>query len=215
MRLYARWFALVGMVLKLVAGLQMCYGAGFGLYEGSARGNALGGTMVGRADDPSAIYYNPAGITQLSGLQVMGGATIIRPSTEVKTTTPLGSVSTSTKDNNWIPPHLYGTYQFSDDVWAGLGLFSRFGLGTEFPSDWPGRYNSYDAEIRTLTLNPDIALKLHDKMSVAAGLSATWLDLILKQKMPIPARQRRIRRLISPQTGRRCHRIWLQPGCAL
>ena len=55
--------------------LQPVYGAGFGLYEGSARGNALGGTLVGRADDPSAIYYNPAGITQLKGTQIEGGAT--------------------------------------------------------------------------------------------------------------------------------------------
>ena len=184
MRLYARWFVLVGVVLCLVASLQASYGAGFGLYEGSARGNALGGTMVGRADDPSAIYYNPAGITQLSGMQVMGGATLIRPSTTVKTMTSRGEVSTDSEDNNWIPPHLYGTYQVADSVWAGVGLFSRFGLGTEFPSDWPGRYNSYDAEIQTLTFNPDVALKVNDQFSVAAGVNATWFDLTLKQKIP-------------------------------
>ena len=40
---------------------------------GSARGNALGDAVVGRADDPSAIFYDPAGITQLPGIQVMGG----------------------------------------------------------------------------------------------------------------------------------------------
>ena len=142
MRMYAQWFVLAGVVLLLAVGLQSGYGAGFGLYEGSARGNALGGTMVGRADDPSAIYYNPAGITQLSGMQVMVGATAIRPSTTVKTMTPAGEVSTESEDNTWIPPHLYGTYQVVDNVWAGVGLFSRFGLGTEFPSDWPGRYNS-------------------------------------------------------------------------
>jgi long-chain fatty acid transport protein len=186
MRLFARWFAPVGIVLSLAAGLPMSYGSGFGLYEGSARGNALGGTMVGRADDPSAIYFNPAGITQLSGLQVMGGATVIRPSTEVKTATSLGSTSVDTEDNIWVPPHLYGTYKINDQVWMGMGIFSRFGLGVEFPRDWAGRYNSYDAEIQTLTCNPDLALKLNEKISVAAGLSATWFDLTLKQKMPMP-----------------------------
>lgn len=184
MRLYARWVVLVGVVSCLVVGLQTVHGAGFGLYEGSARGNALGGTMVGRADDPSAIYFNPAGITQLSGLQVMGGATLIRPSMTVKTMTPAGEVSTETEDNIWVPPHLYGTYQVSDSIWAGMGLFSRFGLGTEFPSDWPGRYNNYDAEIQTLTLNPDVAFKINDQISVAAGVNATWFDLTLKQKVP-------------------------------
>ena len=187
MKLYARWFVLVGVALSLVGCLQASYGAGFGLYEGSARGNALGGAMVGRADDPSAIYFNPAGITQLSGLQVMGGATLIRPSTTVKTMTPMGEVSTKTEDNNWIPPHLYGTYQVNDNVWAGAGIFSRFGLGTEFPSDWVGRYNSYDAEIQTLTFNPDVALKINDQLSVAAGVNATWFDLTLKQKVPTTA----------------------------
>lgn len=183
MRLCARWFVLVGVVLSLVA-VQASYGAGFGLYEGSARGNALGGTMVGRADDPSAIYYNPAGITQLSGVQVMGGATLIRPKATVNAVSPLGEVSTESVDNNWVPPHLYGTYQVADSVWAGVGLFSRFGLGTEFPSDWAGRYNSYDAEIQTLTFNPDVALKVNDQISVAAGVNATWFDLTLKRKIP-------------------------------
>jgi long-chain fatty acid transport protein len=184
MRLYARWFVLVGAVLCLVAGLQASYGAGFGLYEGSARGNALGGTLVGRADDPSALYYNPAGITQLSGLQVMGGATVIRPSTTVETMTPAGAVSTETEENDWVPPHLYGTYQVADSVWAGVGLFSRFGLGTEFPDDWPGRFNNYDAEIQTLTFNPDVALRINDQLSVAAGVNATWFDLTLKRRLP-------------------------------
>lgn len=65
-----------------------------------------------------------------------------------------------------------------------MGLFSRFGLGTEFPSDWVGRYNSYDAEIQTLTFNPDVALKVNDQISVAAGVNATWFDLTLKRKIP-------------------------------
>ncbi|MDY6952264.1 MAG: transporter, partial [Thermodesulfobacteriota bacterium] len=54
-------FAVVGLLVAA----SMAQGAGFALYEGSARGNALGGTLVGRADDPSAIFFNPAGITQL------------------------------------------------------------------------------------------------------------------------------------------------------
>ena len=83
--------ACVGVLLMTV---QAGFGAGFGLYEGSARGNALGGTLVGRADDPSALYFNPAGITQLEGINVMAGATAIMPSTDVTTLTPAGSVTT-------------------------------------------------------------------------------------------------------------------------
>ncbi len=175
-----RWyFGLALLALGLVATAQLSYGAGFGLYEGSARGNALGGAFVGKADDPSALFYNPAGITQLDGLQVMTGATVILPSTDVV----INGQSHSSEDNVWIPPHFYATYRFSERVWFGLATFSQFGLGTEFDENWPGRYNSYNAVIQTATLNPNIAVKLNDQLSLAAGLEIMWFDLTLEQKI--------------------------------
>ncbi|MBU1692438.1 MAG: outer membrane protein transport protein [Verrucomicrobia bacterium] len=176
------------LVLALTLGLlsQAAYGAGFALYEGSARGNAMGGALTGSADDPSALYYNPAGITQLEGVQVMGGLTVIAPATKITTATPMGSVTTETEDNIWIPPHLYATWGVNDRVWLGIGMYSRFGLGTEFDENWPGRYNSYKAVIQTLTFNPNVALKINDQVSLAAGVSAMWLDLDLRRKLPNP-----------------------------
>lgn len=165
--------------LVILSGSQAVFGAGFALYEGSARGNALGGTLVGRADDPSALFYNPAGITQLEGIQLMAGLTAIIPSTDVRF---LGA-SFGTKDNVWLAPHLYGTYQFSDRLWFGLGVFSPFGLGTEFDHDWPGRFNNFNAVIQTLNINPNVALKLTDRLSVAAGFDAMWFDLKLEQSV--------------------------------
>lgn len=171
--------------LVLLLGAQVGYGAGFALYEGSARGNALGGTLVARADDPSALFYNPAGITQLPGLQLMGGATFIVPGTDVTTTNYYNGnkQKSSTESNVWIPPHLYASYQFSNSLWFGLGVFSQFGLGTEFEENWPGRYNSYDAEIQTITFNPNFAFKVTDQLSLAAGIDFMYFDLKLKQKI--------------------------------
>ncbi|HPG00438.1 MAG TPA: OmpP1/FadL family transporter [Kiritimatiellia bacterium] len=184
MRHSARLFLLVGVVMGAVVSVQTASAAGFGLYEGSARANAQGGAVVARADDPSAIYYNPAGITQLSGLQIMAGATMIGPKTELTTMTPMGNVTTESEDNWWIPPHLYATYQLQDNIWLGFGMYSRFGLGTEFDEDWPGRYNSYNAVIKSLHFNPNIAVKATDKLSLAAGVSAVWFDLKLQRKLP-------------------------------
>ena len=151
----------------------------------TTRGNALGG-ITGRADDPSAIFFNPAGITQLEGTHLMGGLSVVSPVTDVQVTTPAGPLTTTTERNYWMPPHLYGTHQVNDSVWAGLGIYSRFGLGTEFDDAWPGRFNNYNAVIQSLTFNPNIALKLHDKVSVAAGVSAMWFDLKLERKIPAP-----------------------------
>lgn len=177
---YSLFLGLMGVLV----GAQLSYGAGFALYEGSARGNALGGAMVGRADDPSALFYNPAGITQLPGLQITGGATAIIPGTTVDTTAGGVTASASTKDNVWVPPNFYATYQCNDRVWLGLGTFSSFGLGTEFDPTWRGRYNSYKAVIQSVTVNPNIAFKLDDRLSIAAGLDLMWFGLTLKNKIP-------------------------------
>jgi long-chain fatty acid transport protein len=161
----------------------MAQGAGFALYEGSARGSALGGTLVGRADDPSALFYNPAGIIQLPRSQVVAGGTVIVPKTDVVTADGGAETTSETKTNFFVPPHLYSTYQYSNSVWFGLGIFSRFGLGTEFDADWPGRYNNYNAAAKTLTVNPNVAFKVNDKLSLAVGASWMWFDLTLEQKI--------------------------------
>lgn len=170
-------------ILCILFTASMARGAGFALYEGSARGNALGGTLVGRADDPSTLFYDPAGMTQLPGLQVMGGATAIMPKTDVVTTYGGTRSRSETETNLFLPPHLYSTYQYTESIWLGLGVFSRFGLGTEFDPNWPGRYNSYNAVIETLTINPNVAFKVNDKLSLAGGVSWMSFDLTLEQKI--------------------------------
>lgn len=166
----------------------VCLGGGFALYQGSARGNALEGTLVGRADDASAVFFNPAGITQLPGLQVESGATAFLPT--VKVTTQFNGESQTTRmvDNVWVTPNLYSTYQFSDTLWFGLGLFSQFGLGTEFDQNWPGRYNGYKGVVQSLTFNPNVAVKLSDHLSAAVGFDVIWFDLLLKQKIDLSGR---------------------------
>ncbi len=183
MRSKATWMRLLA-IIAVWAVAQSGWAAGFALYEGSARANALGGTLIGRADDPSALFFNPAGITQLPGTELMGGVTFIWPSVEVTTFTPV-PVTTKTERNLYLPPHLYATHQLTESFWVGLGCFSRFGLGTEFNKTWPGRYNNYNAEISTLTINPNIAWKITDQISIAAGLSAMWFDLTLEQMLPL------------------------------
>lgn len=149
-------------------------GAGFALYDFSARGNALGGAMVGRADDASAIAFNPAGITQIPGTSYMTGFAFIMPCgtlTETSSGTAVGM-----EEHTFIPPHFYYTKQMSDRVWFGLGLMSRFGLGTDFPDDWFGRYNSYYATIESLSLNPNIAWKATDDLSLSVGIEGIWFE---------------------------------------
>jgi long-chain fatty acid transport protein len=176
------------MVAAALAGTTTARGAGFALYEMSARGNALGGTLVGITGDASAAYFNPANMTANAGVQMMAGASAIGPKTDVKTTvpTPMGpaQLTSESKTRWWTPPHAYATMQASEKAWIGLAIYSPFGLGSVFDSDWPGRYNSYRAIIETVDVNPNVAYKVDEKLSVAVGLQIMTFDLELKRKLP-------------------------------
>lgn len=158
--------------------------AGFGIYEWSARGNALGGAMVARADDPSAVAFNPAGMVQLDGTQVMFGFTAISPTADLLNEldpTPKGRVSSVA--STWFPPHLYYTRQLDGKNWFGIGVFTRFGLGTKLEPDWFGRYNSYNAEITSLSINPSWAWKLNERWAAGIGVEAVYFGIDLRRKI--------------------------------
>lgn len=82
MRTFKSWL-MAGCLVLVTA--QLCSAAGFAIYEWSARDFALGGATVGRADDPAALATNPAGITQLDGIQVMAGVMPIKPLMTIET----------------------------------------------------------------------------------------------------------------------------------
>lgn len=164
----------IALVLTVMAGQAVA--SGYGIYEWSTRGNALGGALIARADDPSAVAYNPAGITQLEGVNVMGGMTVIAPNAKIKFEGRDGDGKGA--DSAWVIPHAYYTHQLSDTAWFGFGSFSRVGLGTEYINDeeWAGRYNCSYAGIKSTSLAPNLAFKVTDKLSVSAGVEIVFLE---------------------------------------
>lgn len=155
---------------------------GFALSDFGARGTSLAGGMVGRADDPSAVAWNPAGITQLPGTQTMVGMTLIQPSGTVDTEDAFGvGHSTDVDKHTWANPHAYLTHQFSDNLWGGIGIFSRFGLGNSYPTNWPGRENLKYVSLKTVSLNPNLAFKVNDNLSLAVGLEFMYATMLMKK----------------------------------
>ncbi len=170
-------------VLVVLAAATPAHGAGFALYESSARGNAMGGALVGDTGDASANYFNPAAMTALPGYNLMVGATAIRPGVDVTTTAADGSRTTTHNEEQWwVPPHAYLTCQLDESWWCGLGVYAPFGLGSEFAETWPGRYNSYNAVIQSVSINPNVAYRVNDRLSLAAGAAATTFSLMLQNK---------------------------------
>ena len=160
-------------------------GAGFALEEGSARGNVNPASLMAAGGEPAALYFNPAAIADLPGTQVQAGASFILPSAHVDTVNPY----TGRKDRSaghsqvWNIPSAYVTHQLSDELWFGFGVFTRYGLGANFPRTWPGRYGNYKAEILSLDFAPQLAWKATDSLVLAAGVSLRYFDIELAQRL--------------------------------
>lgn len=177
----------VGLWVALVLGVaSSAMAEGFALTEWSARGLGLASGMVGRADDVSAIAYNAAGITQLPGVQVMGGMALVAPMGTLSLDTAHGKQETTTKPAVWAAPHAYASWQLNDSLWLGLGVFSRFGLGNSYDQNWTGRYNLYSVNLQTISAVPTLAWKINDILSVSAGLEIMNVNLTTEQKLTSP-----------------------------
>ena len=177
----------VGLWVALVLGVaSSAMAEGFALTEWSARGLGLASGMVGRADDVSAIAYNAAGITQLPGVQVMGGMALVAPMGTLSLDTDNGKQETTTKPAVWAAPHAYASWQLNDSLWLGLGVFSRFGLGNSYDQNWTGRYNLYSVNLQTVSAVPTLAWKINDMFSVSAGLEIMNVNLTTEQKLTSP-----------------------------
>jgi long-chain fatty acid transport protein len=146
----------------------------------TARGNAFAAT----ADNPSAIYYNPAGITQLEGLQASLGIYTITFNSDFDR-----SGFSQETDNGWqIVPQLYCTYTPKDwKVSFGLGAYAPYGLSNEWPDDSPFRTLATEGEIIYTTIHPVIAWKACESFSIAAGPTFNLAETELSRGiMPFP-----------------------------
>src|SRR5258706_1811511 len=159
--------------------------AGFALIEQSASGmgNAFAGAAA-TAEDASTIFYNPAGMSQLSGSQfaVAGHAIDLSLKFSNNGTSraagggaiPLGPVS---GDNGGqaggtsFVPNLYVTHPINEQWTIGLGVNAPFGLKTEYDSTWGGRYQGIKSEITSYNINPAVSYKLTDTVALGAGVN--------------------------------------------
>src|SRR3954469_10794700 len=106
----------------MLAMSSAAFGAGFGLFEQGAKATAMGGAFAATADDPSAIFYNPAGIAQQRHASFLAGGTVINFSNEF-TGDPndlFTSGSTgSYKRHTFIPPNAYAIVPIGQNLTVG------------------------------------------------------------------------------------------------
>ena len=153
------------------------WGLGIRIADQNAFATARGNAFAATADNPSAIYYNPAGITQLRGHNFSAGAYGV--TLESKYIAPDGS-ETTTENDFHVAPQFFYTFSPEDfPLSFGLGFYSPYGLGLEWPDN--STFRAAEGEITYLTLNPTVAWRINSALSVAAGLRLNRADAELRQ----------------------------------
>lgn len=171
----------LGLTLAGCGGLANA--AGFALIEQNASG--LGNAYAGQAasaQDASTIFFNPAGMTLLPDRQVVIAGHLIKPSADFSgTVTPtiLGGGDGGDAGDLAFVPNAYLAYRVSPDVHLGVSLNAPFGLKTEYDSTWKGRTQAIKSELKTISLNPSIAWKASETLSLGAGLSIQYIEATL------------------------------------
>ena len=149
------------------------FGAGFALYEGSASGTALGGAVMGKAQDASALFYNPATMSDFTNVVVTAGFVTEHPTAD---TAINGHHGRKMDPGAFVLPHVYAVVPLPYDFSFGLGFAPEFGLGTHYNPGWEMAWNTRSTFVEGLTLNPNISYRITDKWSVAAGIRLLYFE---------------------------------------
>jgi long-chain fatty acid transport protein len=163
------------------------FGSGYSIFEQGAKATAMGGAFAATADDPSAIFYNVAGIAQQRRAAFLIGGTAITFGNEFRgdPKDPFTSGSTGFyREHTFVPPNAYLILPFGSNLTFGVGVFTPYGLRTSWADPWVGRFVSRDANVKTLSVEPALAWQTSNgRLAIGAGAEYRRAHLILNRNI--------------------------------
>ncbi|HQN95217.1 MAG TPA: outer membrane protein transport protein, partial [Thermoanaerobaculales bacterium] len=180
---------LLTTVAVLLVVPSLSFGSGFALFETGTRSFAMAGAFVAVADDPSAIFWNPAGLAfqDDKGTQVMMGAILIAPAQTFYGENPYPGegYSTEQKDQIFFPPHFQLVMPLGERTTFGFAVQVPFGLGTYWDDDHAGRYLSKRVDLYAYDLTPNLAIDLNDNLALGVGADYRISTIDLTRNVPL------------------------------
>ena len=175
------------LALPLLAFPAAVHASGFAIESQGARAMGFAGAYVAQAADPSAIYYNAAGIGFLKGKQVYVAGAFTSLSTDFTGSGPNPAAGTLESSDNGLAllPAVYYSQQVGRKTVVGLGVSRPFGIRSKWdnPNAFTGRYICLDCQIASWSINPTVAYKLADRFSVGAGLDVRLSKFELTRRL--------------------------------
>lgn len=157
---------------------------GFSVYEHDACAMGRSGAGVAApCAGGGAMYFNPAGLVTGAGAwNLTVGATMIPPRGSFVQD---GGGTTDLVKNNIAVPHVYLSRQLGTRMAVGVGMFVPYGLTTEWPSDFVGRFLSYKATLAAIYIQPTVAFMVTPKLQLGAGIDFIRTSVELHQRVDL------------------------------
>jgi long-chain fatty acid transport protein len=161
--------------------------AGFQLLEQNASGlgNAYAGSAA-VAENASTIFYNPAGMTQLKAREYSVGITLVQPSFKFSDSgTSVGATGAGNGGDGGqlgVLPNGYLSWAYDKDLYLGISLGAPFGLMTKYSDPWLGAAQSTSFDVKTYNINPSIAYRINETVSIGGGVSWQRLEAVYKRR---------------------------------
>lgn len=156
---------------------SILYSNGYQINAQGAKAISMGGAFSALANDPSAIYYNPSGITQTSGTSLLFGSSFILSNSSFKGPSPL-TTEYRIKQQLSYPIHIYATHQVNDKLFFGAAFNNSYGISTKWDDDWVGKYFVVENDINMYFLSLVSAYQIIPEISVGFGYNIVLGDLL-------------------------------------
>jgi long-chain fatty acid transport protein len=181
-----RMVFIVTILLLMILPQQLLAG---GLYLNEFATPSMGTAGAGSAawaNDASTAFHNAAGMTRLSGDQIMAGAGFFYSETKFNPSSDTPNDGGGGRDAGGVAPYgtAFYTHSISDDLKFGFNIGSVSAAALDYSNSWTGRYQCQEVDILTMGFNPAIAYRINEHFSVGAGFGLFYGDLTIDVAIP-------------------------------
>lgn len=150
------------------------------------RQTAMGGTGVAMPWDISTIFFNPAGLSRLNGMEAYGSVFLVSPNVRY---VPANSGATyyEPEKQTSTPFAVYvgGTLKKMPKLGIGLGVYTPFGSSVNWGDDWAGRYITQSISLQSFYFQPTVSYAVHERVSIGAGLVYAIGSVNIHRALPL------------------------------
>lgn len=167
------------------------------LFEHSASSIASGGNNQSEIKDASAIFWNPANLTQVPDNSFSGALHFLEPTgrladTTSRTSTAFGGATITGSSGGtagvFTPAgSLYYAKVLTPETTIGFAMTAPFGNALTYEDGWVGRYFALESELLTVDLGLSVGYKATPTLSVGFGVDVQYAKATLGNAIDLSA----------------------------